>query len=64
MIFTSGVSGRGNKIDPIFFYFKSAVPQLLYLMKQLNVVVSPPAFLWDPYLTLTHVIFDLDIRDL
>ncbi len=31
------------------------------VMKQLDVVVSPPAFLWDPYLTLTHVIFDLDI---
>ncbi len=30
-------------------------------MKQLDVVVSPPAFLWDPYLTLTNVIFDLDI---
>ncbi len=30
------------------------------LMKQLDVVVSPPAFLWDPYLTLTNVIFDLD----
>ena len=39
-------------------------------MKQLNVDVSPPAFLWDPYtliqprpighLTLTHVTFDLD----
>ncbi len=42
-------------------------------MKQLDVVVSPPAFLWnpyltltflwDPYLTLTNVIFDLDICD-
>ncbi len=30
-------------------------------MKQLDVVVSPPAFLWDPYLTLTYEIFDLDI---
>ncbi len=30
-------------------------------MKQLDVVVSPPAFLWDPYLTLTNMIFDLDI---
>ena len=29
-------------------------------MKQLDVVASPPAFLWDPYLTLTDVIFDLD----
>ncbi len=28
-------------------------------MKQLD-VVSPPAFLWDPYLTLTNVIFDLE----
>ncbi len=33
-------------------------------MKQLDVVVNPPAFLWDPYLTLTHVIFDLDICNL
>ncbi len=31
-------------------------------MKQLDVVVSPPAFLWDSYLTLTNVIFDLDQR--
>ena len=33
-------------------------------MKQLEVVVSPPAFVWDPYLTLTHVTFDLDICEL
>ncbi len=32
-------------------------------MKQLDVVVSPPAFLWDPYLTLTNVIFDLDMNE-
>ncbi len=31
-------------------------------MKQLDVVVSPPAFVWNPYLTLTHVTFDLDPR--
>ncbi len=32
-------------------------------MKQLDVVVSPPAFLWDPYLplTLTYMTFDLEI---
>ena len=37
--------------------------QLVHMlkMKQLDVVVSPPAFLWDPYLTLTYEIFDLDI---
>ncbi len=29
-------------------------------MKQLDVVVSPPAFVWNPYLTLTPVTFDLD----
>ncbi len=29
-------------------------------MKQLDVDVSPPAFLWDPYLTLANVTFDLD----
>ena len=29
-------------------------------MKQLDVVVSPPAFVRNPYLTLTHVTFDLD----
>ncbi len=33
-------------------------------MKQLDVVVSPPAFVWDPYLALTRVTFDLDICDL
>ena len=27
-------------------------------MKQLDVVVSPPALVWDPYLTLTNVTFD------
>ncbi len=32
-------------------------------MKQLDVVVSPPAFLWDRYLTLTNVIFDLDMSN-
>ncbi len=32
------------------------------IMMQLEVFVSPPAFLWDPYLTLTNVIFDLDIN--
>ena len=30
-------------------------------MKQLDGVVSPPAFLWDPYVTVPNVIFDLDI---
>ncbi len=29
--------------------------------KQLDIVVSPPAFLWDPYLTSTNVMFDRDI---
>ncbi len=33
-------------------------------MKQLDVVVSPPAFFWNPYLTLTYMSFDLDPRDL
>ena len=33
-------------------------------MKQLDVVVSPPAYVWDPNLTLTHVTLDLDPRDL
>ncbi len=28
-------------------------------MKQLDVDVSPPAFLWDPHLNLTNVTFDL-----
>ena len=31
-------------------------------MKQLDVVVSPPAFVWDPNLTLTHVTFDLEVK--
>ncbi len=30
-------------------------------MKQLDVVVSPPAFLWDPYLTLTNWYFFIKI---
>ena len=33
-------------------------------MKQLDIDVSPPAFLWDPYLALTNVTFDLDPCDL
>ncbi len=33
-------------------------------MKQFDVVVSPPAFVGNPYLTLTHVTFDLDPCDL
>ena len=34
------------------------------IMKQLDVVMSPPAFVWDPYLTSTHVTFDLNPCDL
>ncbi len=33
-------------------------------MKQLDVVVSPPAFVRNPYLTVTHVTFDPDPCDL
>ncbi len=33
-------------------------------MKQLDVDVSPPAFVWNPYLTLTQMTFDLGPRDL
>ncbi len=32
----------------------------LIKMKQLDIVMSSPAFVWDPNLTLTHVIFDLN----
>ncbi len=32
-------------------------------MKQLDVDVSPPAFLWDLNLTLANVTFDLDPYD-
>ena len=40
-------------------------PQYIVIkMKQLDVVVSPPAFVWDPNLTLTHMTFDLDPCDL
>ena len=34
------------------------------LRKQLDIVVSSPAFVWDPNFTLTHVTFDLDPCDL
>ena len=34
------------------------------LMKQRNVVVSPPAFVWNPYMTLTNVTFDPNPCDL
>ncbi len=33
-------------------------------MKQLDVVVSPPAYVWNPYLTFIHATFDLDPCDL
>ncbi len=33
-------------------------------MKQLDVVVSPPAFVWDPYFRLTNVTFGPDPCDL
>ncbi len=33
-------------------------------MKQLNIVVSPTAFVWDPYFTLTNVTIDPDPCDL
>ena len=33
-------------------------------MKQLDVDVSPPGFVWNPYLTLANVTFDLDPFDL
>ncbi len=33
-------------------------------MKQHDVDVSPPAFLWDPHLNLANVTFDLDTCDL
>ena len=29
-------------------------------MKQLDVVMSPPDFVWGPYMTLAHVTFDLE----
>ena len=32
-------------------------------MRQLDVDVSPPAFLWDLYLTLANVTFDLNPCD-
>ncbi len=45
-----------------FYLFspKSIVNTHIKVMKQLDVVVSPPAFVWDPNLTLTHVTFNLD----
>ena len=33
-------------------------------MKQLDVDVSSPVFVWNPYLTLANVTFDLDPCDL
>ncbi len=33
-------------------------------MKQLEVVVSPPAFLYDPFLTLINVTSDHDPHDI
>ncbi len=42
-------------------YYPANPAQNEIQMKQLDVVVSPPAFLWDSYLTLTNVIFELDI---
>ncbi len=36
---------------------------LSWSMKQLDVDVSPPAFVWNPYLTSANLTFDLDPRD-
>ena len=33
-------------------------------MKQLDIYVSPPAFVWNPYMTLPNVTFNLDPCDL
>ncbi len=30
--------------------------------KQLDVVMRPPAFVWNSYLTLNHVTFDLEVK--
>ena len=38
--------------------------KVLKIMKQLGIDVSPPDFVWNPYLTLTNVTFDLDDLDL
>ncbi len=37
---------------------------IIRVTKQLDIVVSPPAFVWNPNLTLNHVTFDLDPCDL
>ncbi len=52
------VSGVGNTpfMGPDIVY----KVQCLVQMKQLDVVVSPPTFVWDPYMTLTNVTFDPD----
>ena len=31
-------------------------------MKQLDVVMSPPGFFWNPYMTLIHVTFDIEVK--
>ncbi len=36
----------------------------IYLMKQLDIVLSPSVFVWNPFLTLAKMTFDLDQCDL
>ncbi len=54
----------------VSFYTKSSSIKLYIItighkkMKQLDVVVIPSAFVWDPYMTLTNVTFDPDPCDL
>ncbi len=44
------------------FLILGAVKLQRFLMKQLDVDVSPPAFLWNPYLSLVNVTFDINVH--
>ncbi len=50
--------------DPIFTKYEADISTAKIYIKQLTSVVSPPAFIWIPYMTLANVTFDLDPRDL
>ena len=53
---------RSSHNQSVLFFWKYSTNEstVIEKMKQLDIVVSPPAFLLNPYLTLTNVTFNPD----
>ncbi len=55
-----------KEVDIVKFYMAKTpliMADLNKITKHLYIVVSPPAFVWDPYMTLTNMTFDPDPCD-